>query len=77
MVATMEPATETKVFVDLKSNNPPSYLTVNSHINPYEDRHDCLFIELTPIVEYFESRKKKPLSRKVVQQNIVCLMLFR
>lgn len=58
MVATMEPATETKVFVDLKSNNPPSYLTVNSHINPYEDRHDCLFIELTPIVEYFESRKK-------------------
>ena len=58
MVATMEPATETKVFVDLKSNNPPSYLTVNSHINPYEDRHDCLFIELTPIVEYFESRKE-------------------
>ncbi|WP_420229473.1 hypothetical protein ACOBWA_11895 [Psychrobacter sp. ER1] len=58
MVATMEPATETKVFVDLHSSNPPSYLTVNSHINPYEDRHDCLFIELTPIVEYFESRKE-------------------
>ena len=58
MVATMEPATETKVFVDLHSSNPPSYLTVNSHINPYEDHHDCLFIELTPIVEYFESRKK-------------------
>ncbi|QOD12265.1 hypothetical protein IEE84_10300 [Psychrobacter sp. 28M-43] len=58
MVATMKPATETKVFVDLHSSNPPSYLTVNSHINPYEDRHDCLFIELTPIVEYFESRKK-------------------
>jgi len=58
MVATMEPATETKVFVDLHSSNPPSYLTVNSHINPYEDGHDCLFIELTPIVEYFESRKE-------------------
>ncbi|WP_261862981.1 hypothetical protein [Psychrobacter sp. JCM 18900] len=58
MGATMEPTTETKVFVDLHSSNPPSYLTVNSHINPYEDRHDCLFIELTPIVEYFESRKK-------------------
>ncbi|WP_372812055.1 hypothetical protein, partial [Pseudoalteromonas nigrifaciens] len=42
----------------LHSSKPPSYLTVNSHINPYEDRHDCLFIELTPIVEYFESRKK-------------------
>jgi len=58
MVATMEPATETKVFVDLNSSNPPSYLTVNARINPYENRHDCLFIELTPMVEYLESRKK-------------------
>jgi len=58
MVATMEPATDTKVFVDLHSSHPPSYLTVNSYINPYEDRHDCLFIELTPMVRYFDARKK-------------------
>ena len=58
MVATMEPTTETRVFVDLHSNSPPSYLTANSNINPYEDRHDCLFIELTPMVLYFNSRKQ-------------------
>lgn len=58
VVATMEPTTDTKVFVDLHSSHPPSYLTVNSYINPYEDRHNCLFIELTPMVRHFDSRKK-------------------
>lgn len=58
VVATMEPTTDTKLFVDLHSSHPPSYLTVNSYINPYEDRHDCLFIELTPMVRHFDSRKK-------------------
>ena len=58
VVATMEPTTDTKLFVDLHSSHPPSYLTVNSYINPYEDRHDCLFIELTPMVRHFDSRKE-------------------
>ncbi|MDN3453149.1 MULTISPECIES: hypothetical protein [unclassified Psychrobacter] len=58
MIATIEPATETRVYVDLNSNKPPSYLTANSTINPYEDRYDCLFIELTPMVLYFNSRKQ-------------------
>lgn len=56
MVATLEPQTETRVFVDLRSDNPPIYLTAHSGINPYEDRYDCLFIELAPLVEYLQSR---------------------
>lgn len=58
LVATIEPKTETRVFVDLHSDRPPAYLTANSDINPYEDHYHCLFIELTPIVEYFTSRIK-------------------
>ncbi|WP_201596002.1 hypothetical protein [Psychrobacter vallis] len=56
IIATIEPETETRVFVDLKSDMLPTYLTANSDINPYEDCHHCLFIELAPMVEYFESR---------------------
>lgn len=58
LVATIEPQTETRVFVDLRDDQPPTYLTANSTINPYEDRHDCLFIELAPMVEYLKSRKQ-------------------
>ena len=58
VTASMEPTTETRVFVDLHSDKPPSYLTASSNINPYEDRHDCLFIELTPLVQYFDSREQ-------------------
>ncbi len=58
IVATIEPTTETRVFVDLQSDKPPTYLTPNSEINPYEDRYDCLFLELTPMVQYFNSRRQ-------------------
>lgn len=58
MVATIEPKTETRVFVDLCSDHPPSYLTAKSGINPYEDHYVCLFIELAPMVEYFKWRKQ-------------------
>lgn len=58
IVATIEPTTETRVFVDLQSDKPPTYLTPNSEINPYEDRYDCLFLELTPMVQYFDSRRQ-------------------
>lgn len=56
IVATIEPKTETRVFVDLHSDKPPAYLTANSDINPYEDHHHCLFIELGPLLAYFEAR---------------------
>ncbi|WP_201509032.1 hypothetical protein [Psychrobacter alimentarius] len=56
IVATIEPKTETRVFVDLDSDKPPAYLTANSDINPYEDHHHCLFIELGPLLAYFEAR---------------------
>ena len=58
MVATIEPTTETRVFIDLHSDKPPRYLTANCEINPYEDHHCCLFLELTPMVKYFNSRKQ-------------------
>ena len=58
MVATVEPITETRVFVDLQSDNPPTYLTASSTINPYDDRYHCLFIEIAPLVEYLKLRKQ-------------------
>lgn len=58
IVATIEPRTETRVFVDLQSDNPPTYLTANSDINPYEDHCQCLFIELTPVVDHLETRRQ-------------------
>ena len=58
IVATIEPMTETRVFVDLQSDKPPRYLTASSDINPYEDHYDCLFFELTPMVQYFDSRRQ-------------------
>ena len=58
MVATTEPTTRTRVFVDLEAHYPPSYLTANSEINPYEEHRTCLFLELAPMIEYFDSRKQ-------------------
>ena len=56
IVATIEPQTETRVFVNLHSDSPPTYLTAHSDINPYENQYDCLFIELAPVVAYLKAR---------------------
>ena len=56
MVATIEPHTATRVFVDLHSKEPPTYLTAHSSINPYDAHHTCLFIEVAPMVTYLKSR---------------------
>ncbi|WP_299187316.1 hypothetical protein [uncultured Psychrobacter sp.] len=56
--ATIEPQTETRLFVDLQSGNPPDYLTASSAINPYEEHHRCLFIELGPLITYLQQRKQ-------------------
>jgi hypothetical protein len=56
MVATIEPQTDTRVFIDLHSANSPAYLTAHSTINPYDERHECLFIELVPLVTYLKIR---------------------
>ncbi|WP_442069477.1 hypothetical protein [Psychrobacter sp.] len=58
IVATIEPKTDTRIFVDLQNNKPPAYLTASSAINPYEDRYHCLFIELMPMLEYLSSRRQ-------------------
>lgn len=57
LVVSIEPQTETKVFVNLHSDNPPTYLTAHSAINPYDAHHDCVFIELAPLVTYLKSRR--------------------
>ena len=54
--ATIEPHTATRVFVDLHSKEPPTYLTAHSSINPYDAHHTCLFIELAAMVTYLKSR---------------------
>ncbi|MGO1400256.1 MAG: hypothetical protein ACTH23_02785 [Moraxellaceae bacterium] len=56
VIATIEPQTQTRVFVDLCKDEPPSYWTARSDINPYEKRYKCLFIELSPVVEHIQAR---------------------
>ena len=56
MVATIEPRTATRLFVDLQSKEPPTYLTALTAINPYDAHHTCLFIELESLVSYLQSR---------------------
>ena len=58
IVATIEPQTETRVFVNLHSDNPPTYLTAHSDINPYENRYDCLFIELASMIATLKLRRQ-------------------
>ncbi len=55
---TTEPQTQTRIYVDLRSNNPPDYLTAQSAINPYEEHCLCLFIELEPLIDYLYQRKQ-------------------
>lgn len=56
--ATLEPKTQTRIFVDIKSDHPPEYLTAVTSINPYEDEHDCLFIEFEPLIAYLQARQR-------------------
>ena len=58
IIATLEPQTETRVYVDLHSDHPPSYLNAQSLINPYQEQYDCLFIELAPLVTYLQLRSQ-------------------
>ncbi len=57
LIITVEPQTETKVFVNLNSDSAPTYLTAHCAINPYDAHHDCVFIELAPLVAHLKSRR--------------------
>ena len=59
LIITVEPQTETKVFVNLNSDSAPTYLTAHCAINPYDAHHDCVFIELAPLVAHLKSRRDK------------------
>ena len=63
IVATLEPKTKTRVFIDLNDDAPPQYLTATTSINPYEDEHDCLFIELEPLAVYLKQRQHELLAQ--------------
>lgn len=56
--ATTEPHTETRIYVDLRGDNPPDYLTAKSNINPYDAHCLCLFIDLEPLTAYLYQRKQ-------------------
>ena len=63
IVATFEPKTKTRVFIDLNNDKPPQYLTATSSINPYEDKEDCLFIELEPLAVFLSLRQRELLAQ--------------
>lgn len=75
ITATIEPKTETRVFVDLNSDQPPTYLTANSDINPYEDHHHCLFIELAPMVDHLRARVQTLIKEN--SEGIECHLLSK
>lgn len=63
LVATIEPQTQTRVFIDLNSDAPPQYLTATTTINPYKENQDCLFIELEPLAAYLKLRQHELLAQ--------------
>ena len=63
LVATIEPQTQTRVFIDLNSDAPPQYLTATTSINPYKENQDCLFIELEPLAAYLKLRQHELLAQ--------------
>ena len=73
LVTSVEPQTETKVFVNLHSDNPPTYLTAHSVINPYDAHHDCVFIELAPLIVYLKSRSLKLIEEG--REGVECYLL--
>lgn len=75
IVATIEPQTETRVFVNLHSDSPPTYLTAHSDINPYENQYDCLFIELAPVVAYLKARRQALMNEG--SEGVECCLLDR
>ncbi|WP_188032870.1 hypothetical protein [Psychrobacter sp. ANT_WB68] len=73
LVTSVEPQTETKVFVNLHSDNPPTYLTAHSVINPYDAHHNCVFIELAPLIVYLKSRSLKLIEEG--REGVECYLL--
>ncbi|WP_169392053.1 MULTISPECIES: hypothetical protein [Psychrobacter] len=57
IIASFEPQSATRIFVDLNRANPPEYVSATSKINPYSDGHWCLFIELEPLAQYLRQRQ--------------------
>ncbi|ALF60158.1 hypothetical protein [Psychrobacter urativorans] len=76
--ATLEPQTQTRIFIDLKSDCPPEYLTPVTVINPYEEHQDCLFIELEPLAAYFRQRQNELLAvnQKMTEYRLITKILM-
>jgi len=52
------PQSKTRLFVNLQGDKGPEYLTPHTTINPYDDQHTCLFIELVPLLEFLENPER-------------------
>lgn len=63
LIATTEPKTQTRVFIDLNSDAPPQYLTATTAINPYKENQDCVFIEIEPLADYLKVRQHELLAQ--------------
>ena len=76
--ATLEPQTQTRIFINLKSDCPPEYLTAVTAINPYEEHQDCLFIELEPLAAYFRQRQNDLLAanQEMTEYRLVTKILM-
>lgn len=57
IIATLEPQTQTRIFVNLNGDRPPEYLTASTAINPYEEQQNCLFIEIQPLANHLQQRQ--------------------
>ncbi|TXD98498.1 hypothetical protein ES754_06230 [Psychrobacter frigidicola] len=76
--ATLEPQTQTRVFINLRSDNPPEYLTALTPLNPYEEDQDCLFIELEPLATYLRQRQHELLAadKNLTEYRLVTKILM-
>lgn len=55
-----DPISDNKIYVELKSDQPPEYLTPYSRINPFAEDSTCLFLNLERLNHYLtEAQNKK------------------
>lgn len=70
------PKTDTRLFVDLNSDRPPNYLTANSAINPFDEQHVCLFLDLEPLVAYLEQRALELSGNDAIEYRLITTILL-
>lgn len=54
---TFEPRPELRIFVNLSGNHPPEVITPYATVNPYSEEYQCLFFDVTHLVDYLKTVK--------------------